>query len=461
VVGLGTLALSRIDARRSAEAELGARAGALADVLAEVRPVRAGPVARRLGASLGVDEIDLTSLDSPPAWLPPGGAERLRAGETVTATRGGTVHAAAALHPGAATAGSRAVVLTDSIDTGTGAAGRWFVVAGAATALAGVAVAAALARSLARPLAATEATAGRIAAGDLDARVPDPDTGDDELSRLARAINAMAGSLQQSRQAERDFLLSVSHDLRTPLTSIKGWSEALADGAAPDPAAAGATIGEAAARLDRLVGDLLDLARLRAKAFRLDLRPVDLADVAAGAAEALRHELSDAGLDVTVEVPDAPVVVAGDADRLAQVAGNLLDNAGRHAARRVRIAVHTDGAAAVLAVDDDGPGIPPEERALLFARVPADRRASRRGSGTGVGLAIVAELAAAMGGRVAAGDAPGGGARLTVALPRTAPRPEAQPEPTEAGRRPRAAHRDQPEGSRPTPPAVPPSPAAP
>jgi len=379
--------------------------------------VRAGPVARRLGASLGVDDIDLTSLDSPPAWLPPGGAERLREGETVTATRGGTVHAAAALHPGTATAGSRAVVLTDSIDTGTGAAGRWFVVAGAATALAGVAVAAALARSLARPLAATEATAGRIAAGDLDARVPDPGTGDDELARLAGAINAMAGSLQQSRQAERDFLLSVSHDLRTPLTSIKGWSEALADGAAPDPAAAGATIGEAAARLDRLVGDLLDLARLRARAFRLDLGPVDLADVAAGAAEALRPELSDAGLDVTVEVPDAPVVVAGDADRLAQVAGNLVDNAGRHAARRVRIAVHTDGAEAVLAVDDDGPGIPPGERELLFTRVPADRRASRRGSGTGVGLAIVAELAAAMAGTLGVESTPGAGSVFTVTLP--------------------------------------------
>ncbi len=459
MVGLGTLALTRLDARRTAEHELGVRAGALADVLAEVRPARAGIVARRLEASLGVDDVALASLDAPPDWLPPGGVARLRAGQTVTATRGGTVHAAAALPPGPATPGGRAVVLTDSIDTGTGAAGRWFVVAGAATALAGVAVAAALARSLARPLAATEATAGRIAAGDLDARVPVPRAGDDELARLAGAINAMAASLQQSRQAERDFLLSVSHDLRTPLTSIRGWSEALADGAAPDPAAAGATIGEAAARLDRLVGDLLDLARLRARTFRLDVGPVDLAEVAAGAAEALRPELSDAGLDVVVELPDDPVVVSGDADRLAQVAGNLLDNAGRHAARRVRIVVAAAGAEAVLAVDDDGPGIAPEDRELVFDRVPADRRTARRGTGTGVGLAIVAELAAAMGGRVAAQDAPGGGARLTVVLPGTAPRSETQPETTEAGRQPGGDDAGQPEGSRPAPPAVPPSPA--
>jgi two-component system sensor histidine kinase BaeS len=461
VVGLGTLALSRLDARRSAEHELGVRARALADVLAEVRPARAGPVARRLGASLGVDDVDLASVDDPPDWLPPDGVERLQHGETVTATRGGTVHAAAALHPGAGTPGGRAVVLTDSIDTGTGAAGRWFVVAGAATALAGVAVAAAVARSLARPLAATEATAGRIAAGDLDARVPATRTGDDELARLADAINAMAASLQRSRAAERDFLLSVSHDLRTPLTSIRGWAEALADGAAPDPAGAGATIGEAAARLDRLVGDLLDLARLRARSFRLDVGPVDLAEVAAGAAEALRPELSDAGLDVAVDLPDGPVVVTGDADRLAQVAGNLLDNAGRHAARRVRIAVGAADGEAVLAVDDDGPGIRSEDRELLFARVPADRRAARRGGGAGVGLAIVAELAAAMGGRVAAVDAPGGGARLTVVLPWTAPVLEAQPEPSAAERPPDGDDAGQPEGSRPAPPAVPPSPAAP
>jgi len=469
VVGLGTLALTRLDARHRAEDELGERAAALADVLAEVRPVRAGIVARRLQASLGVDRVELASLDEPPAWLPPDGAARLQAGETVTATDGGTVHAAAALPAGPPTPTGRAVVLTDSIDAGPGAAGRWFAVAGAATALAGVAVAAALARSLARPLAATEATAGRIAAGDLDARVPEPHPGaDDELARLAGAINAMAASLQQSRQAEREFLLSVSHDLRTPLTSIRGWSEALADGAAPDPAAAGATIGEAAGRLERLVGDLLDLARLRARAFRLDVGPVDLADVAAGAAEALRPELEDLGLEVAVEVPSEPVVVDGDADRLAQVAANLLDNAGRHAAGLVRITVLATGdgdsatATAVLAVDDDGPGILAEDRARVFDRLhTSTRRAARSGTGTGVGLAIVAELAAAMGGRAEAGNAPGGGARLTVILPRSAAPEEQWPAPTAAGHRPGDDSAGQPEAVPPTPPTGPPSSAAP
>jgi two-component system, OmpR family, sensor kinase len=271
--------------------------------------------------------------------------------------------------------------------------------------------------------------------------VPEPRAGsDDELARLAGAINAMAASLQQSRQAEREFLLSVSHDLRTPLTSIRGWSEALADGAAPDPAAAGATIGEAADRLERLVGDLLDLARLRARAFRLDEGPFDLVDVAAGAAEALRPELEDLGLEVAVDVPPAPVVVRGDADRLAQVAANLLENAGCHAAGLVRITVssESDGyTGAVLAVDDDGPGIPAEDRARVFDRLhTSTRRAARPGTGTGVGLAIVAELAAAMGGRAEAGDAPGGGARLTVTLPGPGPRRNGGPPPTASGSRP-------------------------
>jgi HAMP domain-containing protein len=184
VVGLGTLALTRLDARHRAEEELGERAAALADVLAEVRPVRAGIVARRLQASLGVDQVELASLDEPPAWLPPGGAARLRAGETVTATDGGTVHAARPRSP----PGPGGRPDRQHRQPGPGAAGRWFAVAGAATALAGVAVAAALARSLARPLAATEATAGRIAAGRPRRRVPQPRPGaDDELARLASA----------------------------------------------------------------------------------------------------------------------------------------------------------------------------------------------------------------------------------------------------------------------------------
>ena len=232
----------------------------------------------------------------------------------------------------------RALLAVDTPATGVGAAGRWFVVAGAATVLVGALVAVRLSRSLAGPLAAAEAATRRISGGDLAARVPEPARGDDELGRLIRSVNEMAASLERARRTERDFLLSVSHDLRTPLTSIGGWAEALTDGTAPDPAAAGRTILAEAGRLDRLVHDLLDLARLRARAFTLDRRPVDLRDVAAGTAEALRPDLADAGVAVAVDLPAEPVTVDGDPDRLAQIAANLVENAGRHAGALVRVA---------------------------------------------------------------------------------------------------------------------------
>jgi len=186
------------------------------------------------------------------------------------------------------------------------------------------------------------------------------------------------------------------------------------------PAAAGNNIRTAAQRLDRLVNDLLDLARLRTRAFTLALGPVDLRDAAAGATEMLRPDLQDNALAVAVDVPPEPVVVAGDPDRLAQIAANLLDNAGRHAAATIRVTVTADGRWAALAVEDDGPGIPAADRQRVFERLHSEGRpATRPGTGTGLGLAIVAELAAAMGGRAEATDAAGGGARLVVTLPRS------------------------------------------
>jgi two-component system OmpR family sensor kinase len=429
VVGLGTLVLTRIDSRHRDEDELAAQATSLGETLAEVLPGRAQPLAARFEAALGVDHVSIVLLDDPPAWLEPADAARLRAGGLVTARDGDRDYAAAPIarpgggpaRPGAAgqPAPPRAVLLVDAADTGPGAAGRWFVVAGLGTIALGVVVALRVARTVARPVADTAAAADRIAGGDLDARVPEPPgTHDDELTRLARSVNAMAAALGQSRAAERDFLLSVSHDLRTPLTSIGGWAEALADGAAPDTRAAGETIRQAAARLDRLVGDLLDLARLRTRAFPLSLAPVDLGDVVAATAEGLRPELEEAGIALSVDLPSTPLVVEADADRLAQVVANLLDNAGRFAAGHIHVAVARAGRWASLAVEDDGPGIPAGERPLVFERLHSGARApARTGAGTGLGLAIVRELALAMGGEATAADSGAGGARMVVTLP--------------------------------------------
>ena len=151
------------------------------------------------------------------------------------ATRDGdTTYAAAPILRDGARVPQRALTAVDHAGADFGAAGRWFAVAGVVTVLLGVLVALRLARSLSRPLVAAEAATRRIAEGDLAARVPEPRRGDDELGRLVTSINEMAASLERAQRTERDFLLSVSHDLRTPLTSVSGWAEALADGTAPD-----------------------------------------------------------------------------------------------------------------------------------------------------------------------------------------------------------------------------------
>jgi two-component system, OmpR family, sensor kinase len=429
IVGLGTLTLTRIDARARNEDDLVQRVTALAAVVAEVRPIRAATVAARLEPAIDADTVEVVALDVTPAGLTAADADQLRSGENVSGRDGDTAYAAAPLPTATGRPPTRALLATDSIDGGVGAAGGWFVVAGAATVLLGALTAVWVARTLAGPVAAAEAATRRIAEGDLAARVPEPAEIDDELGALVHSINTMAASLEQARNSERDFLLSVSHDLRTPLTSIGGWAEALTDGAAADPAAAGGTILVEAGRLDRLVRDLLDLARFRARAFTLAREPVDLRDVAIGTAEGLRPDLEDAGLTVSVDTPDHPVEVDGDPDRLAQIAANLIENAGRYALDRVHVIVEQDrtdtshGGDATLAVVDDGPGIPSGERTTLFERLhTGSRPAARRGSGSGLGLAITRELARAMGGDVAATDVDTGGARFVVRLPlRAAP----------------------------------------
>ena len=419
IVGLGTLALTAIDARREHQRELEHRVVEMADVVDAVGPVRAERVTRRLQPALDVDTISIIRLDLSNPLLSEQDIAQLRSGETVSGRNGEVAHAAAPLIGPGAAAPTRALLATDDVGLGVGPAARWFTLASVVTVLLGCLVALRLARTLTGPLADAEATAQRIARGDLSARIDASHDGDDELSRLVGSINAMAASLESAQGLERDFLLSVSHDLRTPLTSISGWGEALADGTAPDPAKAGATIVSEAGRLDRLVRDLLDLARLRARSFKLTTGPVDLRDVAAGAAEGLRPDLEDADLLVRVDMPDEPVVVDGDADRLAQIAANLLENAGRHAARRIRVAVEVDrGRTAVLAVEDDGQGIPAGEQARIFERMYAGARpAARVGGGTGLGLAIVRGLAEAMHGAAVVGDAADGGARFELRLP--------------------------------------------
>ena len=163
------------------------------------------------------------------------------------------------------------VVLTRNAPAGVGAAALWFAIASAATIVIALIAAIRLGRRIARPLLQTEGVTRRIARGDLEARVPVPEREGPELVSLANSVNQMADSLAKAQGVQRQFLMSVSHDLRTPLTSVRGFAEAISDGATDDVQYAAGVISSEARRLERLVSDLLELAKLESGAFSLPL----------------------------------------------------------------------------------------------------------------------------------------------------------------------------------------------
>jgi signal transduction histidine kinase len=274
-------------------------------------------------------------------------------------------------------------------------------------ALAGVVLAAGLsfvvARSITRPIRrVVEAT--RALAAD-ERHEPLPSHGTTELTSLAQGFNQMTDQLAASRQAERDFLLSVSHELKTPLTAIRGYAEGLSEGAFTSDEASQVILLEAG-RLERLVRDLLDLARMNRSEFSIRREPVDLGEVAREAVR--RHDASAREFGVALAAEGAESWAEGDADRLLQVTSNLVENALRETPAGGSVTVRTEPDAR-LEVVDTGPGIPPEdvphafERFYLYDKIGKDRPV-----GSGLGLAIVKQLVTAMGGEVGVRSGPGG-----------------------------------------------------
>jgi signal transduction histidine kinase len=285
------------------------------------------------------------------------------------------------------------------------------LIASGVAALLAAAVAALLARRLTQPLRRLGAAAGELAAG--RSPEPVPREGTEELDELALAFNGMSEQLALARDAERAVLLSVSHDLRTPLTSIRGYAEGIEDGTIP-PGEAAAVVGREAGRLERLVGDLLALARLRQGVLEVRSEPVDLAAVGREAEERLRPRAREAGVEVRVEGGSAPATA--DHGRALQVVTNLLDNAIRVSPRGAAVTIAA--APGELRISDQGPGIPAAELPHAFERFHLRARTGNGSpEGAGLGLAIVRELTEAMGGSVAVENLPGGGARFTVRLP--------------------------------------------
>jgi len=271
------------------------------------------------------------------------------------------------------------------------------------------------------PLRRLAAAARSVAAGRYEQNVPLE--GPAEVESLAADFNQMVQRVQATQQGQRDFVANVSHELKTPLTSIDGFAQAILDGTAADRDTrmhAARVIHDESNRLARLVDDLLDLARLDAGQMAFAREAVDLNALVARVVDRLSLRAQEQGVRLENAVAGLPMI-AGDGDRLAQVFTNLIDNGLKHtpAGGRVELRGEAQAAAVLVHVEDGGPGIPAEELSRIFERFYQIDRARRggEGRGTGLGLAISRQIVHAHSGRLTALSAPGQGSRFTVQLP--------------------------------------------
>ena len=270
-----------------------------------------------------------------------------------------------------------------------------------------------LARQISRPLRQMESATEVIAGGDFDRRLPV--TSEDEIGRLAHSINRMAGDLARLEAARREFIAKISHDLRTPLTAIKGFIINLQDTAPGEMQESLATMDEQTDRLIRLVNDLLTLSRLQRGELRLEAAPVDLARVVRSAVSLAGAKAERMGVTLRLDLPGDLPLASADADRLQQVTVNLLDNAIRLTppGGTVLIRLGADDRQAILRVIDQGRG--PTEDEVAHAFEPYYRGSD---GGAGLGLTIAREIVAAHGGQIWLSARPEGGAEAGFSLPR-------------------------------------------
>jgi len=293
--------------------------------------------------------------------------------------------------------------------------------AGAVALVLSILLALLISRSVAAPLRRVTVAAEAIARGKTGTRAPV--SGPSEVQALAQSFNTMADQVEAAQRSQRDFVANVSHELKTPLTSIQGFSQALLDGTASTPEAtarAAHVIHDEAERMRRMVDELLMLARFDAGQVVMARERVELGPLLRACVEKLAPQAQEADVALELDTPEQ-LFVAGDGDRLAQVLANLLDNAVAHtpAGGRVIVAAYmVEGARAVeVTVTDTGEGIPAEALPRLFERFYQVDQARPRGRGAGLGLAITKEIVEAHGGMVAVESVVGLGSKFTVRLP--------------------------------------------
>jgi signal transduction histidine kinase len=404
-----SLAVGAVLTRRAVQHSILQDVSQQADLLQQRERVALLPLGERDLASLRPflarqhERIVVAPLGRPSKYLPSG--TRQRSNGTISVDGKDWFYAARPV-------GRKALVLLRPRTTGA-----WGPYVEGLVAAAGIAILLAaivslfLARRIARPVRRVAHATQRLAGG--DAPVPVPAEGAAELASLAESFNHMATELEHARDAERAFLLSVSHELKTPLTAVLGYAEGLADGAI-DSEAAASVIAKEGARLDRLVRDLLDLARMNRHEFSVRRDDVDLAEVALECRNRHEAQARSFAIELVLDADDDAHAL-GDADRLLQALSNLVENALRvtPSGGTVRIIAR----AGALAVEDDGPGLRADELPHAFERFYLySRYSGSRAVGTGLGLAIVEELARLMGGSVEVRSRPGR-TRFSIRLP--------------------------------------------
>jgi signal transduction histidine kinase len=285
--------------------------------------------------------------------------------------------------------------------------------------LGGLVVAAILAlyvsRRLTRPVLDLSHAADEVARGRYDVAIPPVRSGD-EIGHLADRFREMAARLSEAEQQERNFLMTVSHELRTPLTAIRGHVDALREGVADDPELRAASLDVIAAegeRLERLVGDVLDLAKLETRRFTVLREEVDMRRLCDQAYAAFGEEARRRNIDYEKRFVSSTTILS-DGDRVLQIISNLLTNAFRWTpdGGRVELGLAAANGSVSVAVGDSGPGIAVGERERIFRPF-----FSGDTTGTGLGLAIARELALALGGRIDLDSEPGKGSRFELVLP--------------------------------------------
>jgi two-component system OmpR family sensor kinase len=409
--------------RRSVQHEALASLGRQADLLAQQQ--RTAPPPAALGQFLATQQMRMALLTvaQAAALLPPAAATKVTAGQPASGTV--RVGSTSFLYQARIIDGKAIVLLRASRQAQDWAPYELaFLVAG----LVGLVLAAlgafVLARAISRPIQRVADASRALAVGDVHG--PLDLEGPAEVVALAEAFNYMSEELARARDAERTFLLSVSHELKTPLTAITGHAEALGDGVVPPERVAEVILRESK-RLERLVRDLLDLARLDAHVFGVHPQRVDLAELADEAVVRFGPQANAFGVELSAD-GRGPAPAVADPDRVLQVLSNLIENALRITPEGGTVSVHAEPGA--LTVADTGPGLAEADVLRAFERFYLYERSGSAGRavGTGLGLAIVRELTEAMGGSVGVESRPGAGSTFTVSLPR-------DESPTPAGRR--------------------------